>query len=397
MSCLSLRRTIIMKSKYITNIIFEGTDGVGKDTLSFAVWKRLNFKYHVYVRGEISDYVYAKKFGRQIRMTQNGLPFLYIVLTASKEHLKRNIEKREKRRESKREELAKIKDNELFLKAAEELKHMYHIVVVDVTDKDIEQATQCILNSIKSYINSLPCDRELNQFNKMYELGCRRAGLNLEVKGNQPFINNDMIMADAHLHNGVFETYSNRLFAHNLLFSFAYDRCHTLMSEEFDFVYPINSKVLQRPEVYEYLAAFYKGDKSVLTTDSEYLPKMSNMSFMPKVFGNDYISQLHRARATIYTSRDLADLKMMTVRVYESIIANNIVFVDKLTDKDCEILKQIHGDNQALIDILYVTPDTIVQNYEKVKNRGLVFTILDNQRRWYKKLVEEFGVDYDIK
>lgn len=388
-----------MKSKYITNIIFEGTDGVGKDTLSFAVWKKLNFEYHVYVRGEISDYVYAKKFGRQVRMTQNGLPFLYVVLTASKEHLKRNIEKREKRRESKREELAKIKDNELFLKAAEELKHMYHIVVVDVTDETIDEAVNCILRVIRKYINSLPCDRELNQFNKMYELGCRRAYSELTVKGNQPFIDGEMIMADAHLHNGVFETYSNRDYAHNLLFSFAYD-CpiitENIEDRKIDFVYPINSKVLQRPEVYEYLAAFYKGDKTVLTTESEYLPKMSNMLFMEKVFGNEYILQLAKAKATIYTSRDLADLKMMTVRVYESIIANNIVFVDKLTDKDCEILKQIH-DNKHIIELLYVTPDTIVQNYETIKRYGYTHAILDAQRKWYKKLIEEFGVNYDVK
>lgn len=388
-----------MKSKYITTIIFEGTDGVGKDTLSFAVWKRLNFKYHVYVRGEISDYVYAKKFNRPIITTQNGLPFLYVVLTASKEHLIRNIEKREKRLETKEEELAKMKDNELFLQAANELKHLYHIVVVDVSDLSIEDATSKLLAEISSYVNNMQNDREINEFNEMYRLGCHRAGYRFTVKGNQPFINDIMVMADAHLHNGIFETYSNKQCPHNLLFSFAYKYGHIkLAHKHLDFVYPINSKVLQRPEVYDYLTAFCKADKTVLTTDSIYLPHTPNMYFIPKIFGDDYIFQLSQARATIYTSRDLANLKMMTVRAYESVIAENVIFVDKLTDKDCEILKQIYTNenDKWIIDLLYVTPETIVKNYEFIiSHPGIEQYIIDTQKRWYEKFIKEYKVDYD--
>lgn len=394
-----------MKSKYITHLIFEGCDGVGKDTLSFEVWKLLNFKYRCYVRGEISDYVYAKKYGREIITTQNGLPFLYVVLTASKKHLTRNINKRTYNSEEEHEaELAKIKDNELFLKAADELKHLYHIIVIDVTGKSIVEAAQFIVSKALMYIKTLSNDAEINQFNEMYRLGCKRAGCELTVKGNQPFIDDEMIMADAHLHNGVFETYSCRLHPHNLLFSFAYDygKIKLVDVEErvIDFVYPINSKILQRPEVYEYFAAFTKEGKTILTTDSSYLPKTSNMRFMNKVFGNDYITELSRARATIYTSRDLADLKMMTVRAYESVIANNVIFVDKLTDKDCEILEQIYNNDEVrwLINYLYVTPATITQSYNRImKDRCLVRLILKLQRNWYEKLIKEFGVDYDIE
>lgn len=395
-----------MKSKYITHLIFEGCDGVGKDTLSFEVWKQLNFKYRCYVRGEISDYVYAKKYGREIVATQNGLPFLYVVLTASKKHLTRNINKRTyKSEEEHKEELAKIKDNELFLKAADELKHLYHIIVIDVTDLSIERATLRIKSAALKYINSLSNDAEINQFNEMYRKGCARIGSKLTVKGNQPFIDGEMMMADAHLHNGVFETYSNRYPPLSLSYSFAYDfgkiKLIDFEARLIDFVYPINSKVLQRPEVYEYLAVFAKEGKTILTTDSQYLPKTNNMRFMNKVFGNDYITELSKAKATIYTSRDLADLKMITARAYESIIADNIMFVDKLTDKDCEILKQIYGDSKSanwIISLLYVTPETIVQNYNYImSDKALYLSILQAQRSWYQRLIDDSGVDYNVE
>ena len=46
------------------NLVIEGPDAVGKSTLIDGLFKHYNFRYMCYHRGELSNYVFAKKFNR---------------------------------------------------------------------------------------------------------------------------------------------------------------------------------------------------------------------------------------------------------------------------------------------------------------------------------------------
>lgn len=389
----------MIKSKYITHIILEGTDGVGKDTIKEAIWRLYDFKYRVSVRGELSDYVYAKKYNRQFHPTERGLPFLYILLIKDKDTIINQINKRAKENnwtlEQIDEEIAKINDQDLFIECANEIIADYHILSIDITGLSLEEATQMIYNQSLEYIDALEDDLELNPFNEMYRRGCEKLGIKWHCKNNQPFMDNIMIMADAQLHNGSYETYSDKTIPHNLIFSYGYENTNLFLgNKKYDFAYPINSKILSRKEIYDYINEITK-EHTLLTTNSKYIPDNDNIIRMEKVFYDDYIKAISSANATIYCSRDLSYLKMMTVRCYEAVLANQIIFVDKQTDPNCEILTQIYGNDEILKDLLYVTPQTINDNYDAImQSNVIVMHILAKQREWYNKLINELKETY---
>lgn len=384
-----------MKSKNITHIILEGCDGVGKDTIKDKIWRAYNFQYRVYCRGEISDYVYAKKFNRKFISTQRGLPFLYVVLIGDEEIIEKHIKERAERlswsSDLLEKELEKISDNKLFEKYAALLSKEYHILTIYCKDKDIHTLCVEIYEKTIEYINNLSTDIELTPFNVQYKLGCDKLKIKFDVRDNQPYMNDIRIMADAHLHTGAFETFDNKDIPHNLIFCCGYDTnlIDKKVPTTVDFAYPINSKILQRLEVYEYYTEFEKNKISFLVTDSIYVPNYNYAKRMGKCFGNEYITRLATAKATIYTARDLVDIEMMTCRLYEGILANQIVFVDKLSDPDCKILKNIYKDNERLINLLYITPETVVKNYRALSDDD-VNTILYTQQDWFFTQIKEF-------
>ena len=113
--------------------------------------------------------------------------------------------------------------------------------------------------------------------------------------------------------------------------------------------------------------------------------------------GDEYIKRIAKAKASIYMSRRMEYLKYLSVRLYENIIAQNIVFVDKLSDKDNEILTQIHKNDKDLIDLLYVDENTICDNYNRIKNDyELIKRIIDNQNKWYEELKKRVYEEIDV-
>jgi hypothetical protein len=195
----------------------------------------------------------------------------------------------------------------------------------------------------------------------------------------------------------MFETYTNKTIPHNLLFSAAYSMTNMtdindFYDREIDFVYPINSKIKFRPEIWAYLQELLK-HHIVLTTKSDYLQSldMSNLAMFDKVFGDGYIKQLSRAKATVYSSRELAHIEMMTVRCYESVLADNIIFVDEQTDPQHKILTQIYKDDTEMIEQLTVNEHNISQKYEWIMSSDCVCYILTKQRQWYEKLLKDLA------
>lgn len=375
-----------MRYKNVHNLVIEGPDGVGKTTLIMGLFERYNYRYMCYHRGELSNYIFAKKYNRPFTATQRGLPLLNIVLLCEPEQLSKRITDRG----DGTDELNKVNDNELFKYYAEEFKNDYDIFIIDTTNLSAQDVLNEVCNELERRFEEDAKDSEISEWNQRYLIACKKYGLRFDVINNQPYIEGKPIMVESTLHNGLYETFADKRFPDNLLYSLAYD-VHKIKQKPavLDFNYVINSKIKRRPEIYDYYNAFIKNDKTCLISDNPLIKEDKHLIRMNRVFGEDFISELTRSFATVYCARDLAYLKLQTARLYESILAGNVVFVDKLSDPSCEILKAIHGDNEEIINLLYVTPNTICSHYEKL-NYELVQQILENQYNYYDELIKEF-------
>lgn len=370
-----------MKSKYITTIILEGANGVGKSEAIQQLFKLYNYRYMVYHRGEISNLLYAKKYNRPFSQTQCGLPFLHILLTCDEKELANRIMKR-----GDTDELNKIEEQEEFIKLANDMKNDYHILICDTTGLSIEEVGRKLKFMIDNYVNSMPIDDKVSEWNEMYMKGCNKLGIDFKVRDNQLYFNDVLTMSEYTLQNGVFETYTDKTYPDNLIFMQGYSDNIELKEKDLDFAYIINSKILKRKEVYDYYNAWDMEGMRFLISEYINIPNYQNSERMSRCFGDDFIRELSRAKATVYCSRDLASRKLQTARLYEGIRANQIVFIDKLTDPDNEILNQIY-DRDDLKELLSVTPETIVNNYHYILNNNLRGVILDYQNKFYNKLV----------
>lgn len=380
-----------MKNKNVFNLIIEGPDGVGKSTLIQKLFKHYNYRYMCYHRGELSNLVYARKFNRVYYTTQRGLPFLYIYLYCSKDKLKERLEKRDL---SDKEEIAKISDVDLFEQAYEDMKNDYDIIRIDTSDMNEDEVLDYTVNYLDKLLRiemNNNQDKELSSWNKMYKISCEKLGLKFDVLDNQPYINNDPLLVETACHNGKYETFKDNGIYDNLIYAYAYPQI-TPREKRFDFQYIINSKLKSRPEVFAYYQRFIQNGIACITSNYELVPKNKNFERVDRIFGKDYLEKISEAKATIYCGRDLAYLRLQTARLYEAIIAQNIVFVDEKSDVDNDILMKIHGKE---MNGLRVTPNNIVKKYNTIiRDKDKVKEILDTQNKFlekeFKKLEERY-------
>ena len=239
-----------MKSKYITNIIIEGPDGVGKTTLYRNLLEHYNYRIPVYDRGELSNFVYAKKYDRPFSAMQRHLPILYILLLCDKKVLAKRIMNRGAETDDEVQlELNKVDDIDVFKKYLPEFKKDYHVIDIDTTDLNEQETLEKAVKLIDEYITKLTCDSEASYsaWNKVYSEQCKKLGLEYKVINNQPFINNKAIMAETNLHQGIYETFTDKRCPHNLIYCEQYfDKPLNIVQFEDrkeDFTYIINSKI----------------------------------------------------------------------------------------------------------------------------------------------------------
>ena len=390
----------MLANKNVSHIILEGCDGVGKDSIGRDLLKYINYTLTVYPRGEISDFVYAKKFNRNFVAKQRKLPFLYVILTKSEEELTKQILNRKYDEGgsliNSEEELEKIKDQKLFLEAYEELKNDYNIIKVDCTGLTINQSVEKVYSGFLTFVNNINHDQELNTFNQMYAEACKRLGYTWHCVDNQPYLNGKMVMTDAQYNLGAFETFDNKSCPDNLIYASNYTNTQSISYKEFqnkpyDFAYPINSKILYRDEINDYIYAITKNN-TLYTSNSQFISNNSKIYKFDKAYKDDYIEEISKAKATVYIGREIAYLRMLTARCYESALSNQIMFVDKLSDPDCSLLKQIYKDNQSIIDLLYIDENTLIDSYNKViNNHKDVEYILERQHIWYNDLLSRLN------
>ena len=388
-----------MKSKNITTLVLEGVDGVGKSTIIDRLFKYYDYKYMLYHRGELSNLVYAKKFKRQFTTTQVGLPFLHILLTADEATLQERIWFRSANGQEAMEDFDKMKDQDTFIAMAKLMKPNYHIIIHNTTGETVEETVKSLVNEINSYVESLDIDESVSPWNTQYELGCKKLGLDFKVRDNQPYINDIAFMSELTCQNGVYETYADKKYPDNLIFAYGYDE-PKLEKKVYDFQYIINSKIKQRPEVYEYYQAMIDDNKTCQISESRLIEDNDCFARIPRQFGNSFISTLSKSKATVYTSRDLEYLELQTARLYEAILADNIVFVDKLTDPQNKILSQIHS-SIPIQYLLRVEPENLIDSYNVVmKDKDLQKQILKNQHRWLNeqfRLIQSKDFNHFIK
>ena len=340
---------------------------------------RLNDRYLVKYDGDITEYVCAEREHRVPNKYLHNVPALHVVLYDKTSNGILN------------------ERNAAYVRAAALLKDEYNIITIETSNMTYDEVVDTITNEVKKFVSALPTDKEINGFNELYKKGAEKYGLKVTIRDNQPYLENQQFMADFQYHNGLYETFEDKSMPDTLLYVAAYNNTETDMSNKtIDFQYPINSKILFRPEVKDYVKHI-SDSLTLLTTESHYLDDVANMknvTMFGKVFGDDYIKQLSRTKATIITNRELAHTEMMTARWYEAVLANTVIFVDKITDPYSKVLKQIHSDNEKLIDLLTVIPETIVNNYLTVIiDTQLVKQILDAQHKWFNKLLSEIDAE----
>lgn len=395
-----------MKNRNFTNIIIEGTDGVGKNTLQKNLLEYYNYRIPVYDRGELSNMVYAKKYNRPFSAMQRHLPILFIFLYAQEEQLISRMKKRAEEeswsKESLEEEIAKVKDQQEFFKLLPMFAKDYHLLTIDTTNLSEQDTLNEAVKLISDYSDKLKVDdpETYTAWNKLYQAGCDHFGLDFKVINNQPYINNIAVMGEINNQNGVYETFSDKRYPHNLIYMLGYSQEPKIVPfdrRKVDFTYIINSKILSRHEVYDYMEKFIENNLSMLAGKPSYMIDHPLVITMERPVGDPLIQKMSEAKATVYIARKMAYLKYVSVRLYESILAENVIFVDKLSDPDCEILKAIYGEGYPeLIDLLYVDENTICQNYKKVmSDPKLIEFIITKQHKYYDNLVDELETRYN--
>lgn len=396
---------MIKQIKNIHNIVIDGPNGVGKSSLIDRIFKKYNYRYMCYHRGDVSNFIYAKKYDRPFFSTQRNLPFLHIVLLAKPSVLASRIKARADKENWSHEELEKelktISEFDLFLDACEQLKDDYFIVRImtdHLTEDEVAEQVFGILDSINHH---QPVDdpATFSSWNKQYDAACSRLGMRFKVVDNQPYIDDIPMMVESTLHDGAYETFSNKKFFDNLIYAYGYFVRDVRQIQTFDFNYIINSKINRRHEVFQYYDAFESNGKSCIASDYP-LIKMQGYSMLnhfPRCHGRAYLDLIAKSKATVYCARDLEYLKLQTARLYEAIIANNIVFVDRDSDKDCEILRNIHGDDKEVIKLLYVTPQLICSCYDKIiDDEDLRQRILQSQHEWLDKMFDDLEQEHKL-
>ena len=382
-----------MKANNIFSLIIDGADGCGKTSLNIMCQKRTNFELLAYDRGELSYYVYAKKFNRTFVPTMRGLPICIVFLKCEEKVLAQRIIERAKKlswsEEQLNEELKKVEDEKLFEQAAKDFENDYNILTIDVSYKSTEQVFEELMIELKKLIDTLPVDDVQSNWNMMYQKGCKKLGLDFKVRNNQPYINDIPFMSESTCQNGVYEKFDVKSYPTNLIYSRGYDldvNDTKNIEKLYDFSYIINSKALRRPEIFKYMHKMINANKLCLVSQHESMPQDLCMVQMPKVFGNEFIIEQAKANATIYCARDLAYLELQTARLYEAILANQIVFVDEQSDPENKILSQIHAFE--ICELLRVTPETFIDKYDTIiKNDYLKNHILASQTKWYVNLL----------
>ena len=352
----------------ISHVVIEGCDGVGKSTLLFGLQKKFNrIGPSFRDRGELSDFVYAKKFGRSVvSVNQCHLPFLYVLITKSEDEIRKQLERRAQidpvAAKDLSEELDAIKDQRLFTDMFHEFKVDHHAIMCNLTGKSIEESIDFVYNQINEYLDHLPkdCADSTTHF-ILSNAACKKQWRFYSING-QPYFNSKMAILDPDKHNGVYETVTDKTYPISLMYAAEFEQY-----------------VKDRVKTDKNLAIV---DNRVFSDDHEViLPEhitdvMCGMAGFTNVFNTASCVEYY----TKYGYRH-----GVSPMLYLAAMTNTVIFFDCRHTLQMDIYEQIYEHNKELIKyVTFLSKDSLKEKKKAVfEDENVKKTILFAQKQWY--------------
>ena len=352
----------------ISHVVIEGCDGVGKSTLLFGLQKKFNrIGPSFRDRGELSDFVYAKKFGRSVvSVNQCHLPFLYVLITKSEDEIRKQLERRAQidpvAAKDLSEELDAIKDQRLFIDMYQEFKVDHHAIMCNLTGKSIDESIDFVYEKINEYINNLPkdCADSTTHF-ILQNAACKKQWRFHSIDG-QPYFNSKMSILDPDKHNGVYETVTDK-------------------------TYPIS--LMYAAEFEPYVKECDKFDNMVSVIDNNvYLNKRGvglreHTDDVAQAMA-DFTDIFNSASCIAYYTR-YGYRHGVSPLLYLAAMTNTVIFFDQRHTLQTDIYKQIYENREELIKyVLFMSENSLKEKKKDVfEDENVKKAILFAQKQWY--------------
>ena len=352
----------------ISHVVIEGCDGVGKSTLLFGLQKKFNrIGPSFRDRGELSDFVYAKKFGRSVvSVNQCHLPFLYVLITKSEDEIRKQLEKRAQvdpiAAKDLSEELDAIKDQRLFMDLYREFKVDHHAIMCDLTGKSIDESIDFVYDKINEYLDHLPkdCADSTTHF-ILSSAACKKQWRFHSING-QPYFNSKMAILDPDKHNGVYETVTDKTYPISLMYA-----------AEFE------PYVKDRVKTDKNLAIV---DNRVFSDDHEVILPEHITNIMTGMEG--FMNVFNTASCVEYYTR-YGYRHGVSPMLYLAAMTNTVIFFDQRHTLQMDIYQQIYKNHEELINyVTFMSKDSLKEKKKGVfDDENIKKAILFAQKQWY--------------
>lgn len=352
----------------ISHVVIEGCDGVGKSTLLFGLQKKFNrIGPSFRDRGELSDFVYAKKFGRSVvSVNQCHLPILYVLITKSEDEIRKQLERRAQidpiAAKDLSEELDAIKDQRLFMDVYHEFKVDHHAIMCNLTGKTIDESIDFVYDKINEYIEHLPkdCADSTTHF-ILSSAACKKQWRFYSING-QPYFNSKMAILDPDKHNGVYETVTDKTYPISLMYA-----------AEFE------PYVKDRVKIDKDLAIV---DNRVFTDSHEVILPEHTTNIMTGMEG--FMNVFNTSSCVEYYTR-YGYRHGVSPLLYLAAMTNTVIFFDQRHTLQMDIYEQIYENHKELIKyVTFISKDSLKEKKKDVfDNENIKKAILFAQKQWY--------------
>lgn len=352
----------------ISHVVIEGCDGVGKSTLLFGLQKKFNrIGPSFRDRGELSDFVYAKKFGRSVvSVNQCHLPFLYVLITKTEDEIRKQLERRAQidpvAAKDLSEELDAIKDQRLFMDVFHEFKVDHHAIMCNLTGKTIDESIDFVYDKINEYLEHLPkdCADSTTHF-ILSSAACKKQWRFHSING-QPYFNSKMAILDPDKHNGVYETVTDKTYPISLMYA-----------AEFE------PYVKDRVKIDKNLAIV---DNRVFSDDHEVILPEHITNIMTGMEG--FMNVFNTSSCVEYYTR-YGYRHGVSPMLYLAAMTNTVIFFDQRHTLQMDIYQQIYKNHEELIKyVTFISKDSLKEKKKDVfDNENIKKAILFAQKQWY--------------
>lgn len=357
-----------MKNYNISHVIIEGCDGVGKSTLLFGLQKKFNrIGPSFRDRGELSDFVYAKKFGRNIvSVNQCHLPFLYVLVVKKEEEIREQLRHRAKLHpefeKDLEEELDAVLDQKEFINLLPEFAVDHHVLCCDLSGKTIEESIDFVYNEILKFISKLPKDVANSTTHFILQSAAAKKNWRFYSINGQPYFNSKMAILDPDKHNGVYETVHDKTYPVSLMFASEFEK---------------------------YVKDCDKFDNKVNILDNRITLNKIGIDLKEHtddVFAamQDYMNLLNNTSCVAYYTR-YGYRHCVSPLLYMAAMANTVIFFDQALTHECEVLKQIYEHDPKLMEYVVFFGEKSLEEKKKAvfEDENVKKAILFAQKQWY--------------